>query len=519
MKQSFRSITILLTIILLLPALFFTGYELLQMNKNEKELETVYSRQLDAILFSINLYSEDIITSWASKIRSNIVAGNGFDCLANKKFLVESSQVKSLIIFNESGYYDYCSIDSTINTQSTIIGLTKLIADSSRKISRLKTYYRAGYYKTEQLGFVPNSNSLFYAFISQTTDKNYICILELDQASFIRELMGQKIQATAEDKLSLGINHRDSTSLVYTYGKVTNVSDYQTKKALWLFPAYEIGIRLNDKSVQVLSKERNKMNLLLIVVADLLFIIGAVVVFRNIRKEIRLTRIKSDFISNVSHEIRTPLALISMYAETLDMGRVKTEEKKSEYYQVIYNEAQRLSGIVNRILSFSKIESGKRTYNLTKSSVNELVSRIMQSYSFHLKNKGFDYQLQPGEDLPDILLDTEAIADAFINLLDNAIKYSVDKKELKVTTGHTDKYVFISVTDKGIGISKEEQSLVFDKFYRASMGNLAHIARGTGLGLTIVKNIIDAHRGKMELESTLGQGSTFRILLPMEDKT
>jgi two-component system phosphate regulon sensor histidine kinase PhoR len=110
--------------------------------------------------------------------------------------------------------------------------------------------------------------------------------------------------------------------------------------------------------------------------------------------------------------------------------------------------------------------------------------------------------------------DEDAISDVIINILDNAIKYSTDKKQLEIITGSKKNYIFIEIADKGIGIVKEEQKLIFDKFYRASTGNLAHVARGTGLGLTIVKNIIDAHRGKIELESSPGEGSRFRVMLP-----
>jgi two-component system phosphate regulon sensor histidine kinase PhoR len=518
MKQSFRSITILLTIILLLPALFFTGYELVQMNKNEKELERIYSNQLKPSLFFINNYSVEYINSWAYKIRYSIATNQNPNNESIKKLLEESPQLKSIIYSNEFGEYSLLSLDKKLVSKDLIEGLKKLTTDSSRKINKLKNYFDAGYPRTEPLGKIPNSNSFFYTFIAQAKLGIYICFLEIDQKAFLRELMGPQIQFIAQDRLSIGINQIDSSSLVFKYGNLKDTADYQAKDIMWLFPGFEMGIKMNGKSLQVLSKERTKMNMLFILIADLVFIIGAIVVFRNIRKEIRLTRIKSEFISNVSHEIRTPLALISMYAETLDMGRVRTEEKKAEYYQVIYNEAQRLSGMVNRILSFSKIESGKRTYNFAKSSVNELVSRVMQSYSFHLKNKGFEYLVKLAEDLPDILIDSEAISDAFINLLDNAIKYSTDKKEIEVGAYTNGKYVVISVTDKGIGISKDEQKLVFDKFYRASMGNLAHVARGTGLGLTIVKNIIDAHFGKLELESTIGKGSTFRILLPIEIK-
>ncbi len=517
MRQSFRSITILLTIILLLPAFFFSGFELFQMNKNEKEIETIYSKQLDAILFSINLYSEDIINSWASKIRSNIQPDNKLDCYNLKKILADASQIRSVIFNDEikSLQLKVCSPDSLRDLRILTDEVNILLKDSSKKISKLKSYYKSGYYKTEQLGIGKTTNSEYVIFLFGDKNNFKLCLLEIDQEKFIKELLGQKIQVTAENNLNIGVIERDNRKIVYSSGVLESASDLQVKKPLWIFPQYEIGIKLKDKSIQVLSEERNRLSLYFILLADIIFIIGALVVFRNIRKEVRLAQIKSEFTSNVSHEIRTPLALISMYAETLEMDRVPTEEKKKEYYQIIYNETQRLSGIVNRILSFSKIEEGKRAYIFTSVKLNDLVSKIMQSYSFHLKNKGFVCKINFCQDLPVISADAEAITDAIINLLDNAIKYSLDEKAIEISTGRKSSYVFFEVADKGVGIEKEEQNLVFDKYYRASRGNLAHVAKGTGLGLTIVKNIIDAHKGKIELESKPGEGSKFRILLPV----
>jgi two-component system phosphate regulon sensor histidine kinase PhoR len=487
------------------------------MNKNEKEIETIYSKQLDAILFSINLYSEDIINSWASKIRSNIQPDNKFDCTNLKKLLVEASQIHSVIFSDETknSQLSVCTLDSLRDLKLLKSEVYALLNDSSKKISRLKSYYKGGYYKTEQLGIGKVTNSEFIIFLSGKEGNYKLCLLEIDQEKFIKELLGQKIQVTAENNLVIAVTNHINGKLVYSCGAIDYASELQVKKPLWLFPQYEIGIKLKDKSIQVLSKERNRLNLYFILIADFIFILGALIVFRNIRKEVKLAQIKSEFTSNVSHEIRTPLALISMYAETLEMDRVPTEPKKKEYYKIIYNETQRLSGIVNRILSFSKIEEGKRAYIFASANINELVSKTMESYSFHLKNKGFEYQIKLHPELPEIAADNEAITDAVINLLDNAIKYSLNEKHIEISTGRKNDFVFIEVADKGIGIPKEEQKLVFEKYYRASRGNLAHFAKGTGLGLTIVKNIVEAHKGKTELESKPGEGSKFRILLPV----
>jgi two-component system phosphate regulon sensor histidine kinase PhoR len=517
MKQSFRSITILLTVILLLPAFFFSGFELFQMNKNEKEIENIYSKQLDAILFSINLYSEDIINSWASKIRLNIKPDDKLDCINLKNILSDASQIRSVVFSNEikNQRLTVCTFDSLCNLKILTNEINALLKDSLKKINKLKSYYKGGYFKIEQLGIGHVTNSEYIIFLFGN-DSNYrLCMLEIDQGKFIKELLGQKIQVTAENNLNIGVVNHNSGKLLYSSGALTDSSELQVKKPLWLFPQYEIGIKLKDKSIQVLSKERNRLNLFFILLADFVFILGALVVFWNIRKEIRLAQIKSEFTSNVSHEIRTPLARISMYAETLEMGRVPNEEKKKEYYGIIYNETQRLSGIVNRILSFSKIEEGKRAYIFTSVKLNDLVTKIMQSYNFHLKNKGFECQINLSQDLPVISADAEAITDAVINLLDNAVKYSLNEKYIEISTGSKSGYIFIEISDKGVGIAKEEQKLVFEKYYRASRGNLAHFAKGTGLGLTIVKNIIDAHKGKVGLESKPGEGSKFRILLPV----
>jgi two-component system phosphate regulon sensor histidine kinase PhoR len=207
-----------------------------------------------------------------------------------------------------------------------------------------------------------------------------------------------------------------------------------------------------------------------------------------------------------------------MFAETLEMGRVKTEEKKKEYYTIISKESNRLGRIVNTILNFSKMEAGKRKFNFAKEDLNEVIIQVYQNYNYHLYNKGFDFDYEPGINLPKVMIDREAVSEAIVNLLDNAVKYSGETKFIKMVIGSEIDSVFIEVQDKGIGISEEDQKKVFDKFYRVTSG-LVHATKGTGLGLSLVKQIMDAHKGKIILKSKLGEGSSFKLLFPKNSQS
>jgi two-component system phosphate regulon sensor histidine kinase PhoR len=243
--------------------------------------------------------------------------------------------------------------------------------------------------------------------------------------------------------------------------------------------------------------------------------IGMYFVYRNIKREMELAQIKSDFVSNVSHELRTPLALINMYAETLEMDRIKSEEKKKEYYSIISGETNRLSNIVNRILSFSKLEAGKRNFVLEKIDLNEIAKKIYDTYLHHLQTRQFEFLfVTKGEII--IKGDKEAISEVIVNLIDNASKYSKEIKKIILRTGVQDGFGFVEVEDRGIGIAKEEQDKIFDKFYRASKG-LIHDTKGTGIGLALVKYMVEGNNGKIELESDTSKGSKFRILFPLEE--
>jgi two-component system phosphate regulon sensor histidine kinase PhoR len=148
--------------------------------------------------------------------------------------------------------------------------------------------------------------------------------------------------------------------------------------------------------------------------------------------------------------------------------------------------------------------------------LNEVVDNAALTFLYSLENKGFRYSFEPGENLPVIMADKEAIADAFVNLVDNAIKYSTDDKDITVRTGKYDNYVFVEVEDHGIGISEKNQKYIFDKFYRVTEMNLANNVKGSGLGLAIVKHMMDIHEGKIYIKSTPGSGSLFRLSFPVK---
>jgi two-component system phosphate regulon sensor histidine kinase PhoR len=250
-----------------------------------------------------------------------------------------------------------------------------------------------------------------------------------------------------------------------------------------------------------------------LILLNLIVLIGVWFVFSSIKKEVRLAQLKSDFVSNVSHEIRTPLSLIRMFAETLEMHRVKSEEKKDEYYRIIRKETERLTGIVNSILNLSKMESSSRKYNFVKNSLNNIVDEVINTYQHKMIDENcIDFKK---DNIPETKLDKEAVTEALINLIDNAVKYSGDNCKITLITGQVDNQIYIDVIDNGIGISKENQKKIFEKFYRVSSGNV-HNTQGSGLGLSLVKHIMDAHNGSITVNSKLDEGSTFRLSFPLK---
>ena len=231
-------------------------------------------------------------------------------------------------------------------------------------------------------------------------------------------------------------------------------------------------------------------------------------------RQMRVSQMKSDFVSNVSHELRTPLSSIRVFGEYMRLGRVTKQEKIQEYGEYIEAESRRLTQLINNILDFSKIESAEKKYHFCETDVAELVEQTVSAFEVPLRESGVSIRFSaPAPHPPLMLIDKDAIAQAVMNLLDNAFKYSNGRKEVEVSVTARGAEVCVSVRDHGIGIPAAEQKKIFEKFYRVGSG-LVHDVKGSGLGLSIVLHVVKAHGGRVEVESTPGDGSTFTIVLP-----
>src|SRR5438445_9976910 len=242
---------------------------------------------------------------------------------------------------------------------------------------------------------------------------------------------------------------------------------------------------------------------------------GIFLTYRNVSKEMALARLKSDFVSNVSHELRTPLSLIRLYAETLEMGRITSPEKYQEYYQIIRKESERLTALINNILDFSRIEAGRKEYEFRETDLSALVRNTLESYRYQIEQNGFAFEENISGDIPPLNVDREAIARSLLNLVNNALKYSKDQKFIGVSLCRSNGRVKLEVQDRGIGIAAGEQDKIFEKFYRCG-DPLVHNTKGSGLGLSLVRHIAQAHGGNVFVESVPEKGSKFTIALPID---
>jgi signal transduction histidine kinase len=245
---------------------------------------------------------------------------------------------------------------------------------------------------------------------------------------------------------------------------------------------------------------------------------GVASALRAADRAVKLSRMKSDFVSNVSHELRTPVASIRVFGELLRMGRAQDPEKVREYGEHIEGESRRLTRLIDNILDFSRIESGRKVYRFERGDVREVVDAVIRTFEMRAAAAGMTIACAlPNGPVPPVRMDPDAIAQAFQNLLDNAVKYANGSKAIRVTISEEGGFVAVAVRDSGIGIPRDEQRKIFERFHRVGTG-LVHDVKGSGLGLSIVHHIVEAHGGTVGVESEPGSGSTFTIRLPIEGR-
>jgi len=282
-----------------------------------------------------------------------------------------------------------------------------------------------------------------------------------------------------------------------------------------VFPNLVLAIKYQGTTVADIGMKFLRYNYTVLAGLGLLMLGGIWLTYRNVSREMNLARLKSDFVANVSHELRTPLALIRLYAETLELGRLTAKEKYQEYFRIIREESERLTALINNILDFSRIDAGRKEYEFKETNLADLVRSTLDSYRFQIEQHGFAFEENISSDVPPVIVDREAIARSLLNLVNNALKYSKDHKYIGVSLYRANSRVNLEVQDHGIGISVNEQEKIFEKFYRCG-DPLVHNIKGSGLGLSLVRHIARAHGGDVLVESTPEKGSKFTIALPLD---
>ncbi len=240
---------------------------------------------------------------------------------------------------------------------------------------------------------------------------------------------------------------------------------------------------------------------------------GAVLVFHNVTEIRRLEKIRKDFIANVSHELRTPASSIKGFAETLSAGALEDKKSAKEFIKIIEENSDRLVRLIEDLLDLSKMESGKVDMNLNPCSLYPIIKKVVSQVEGQAKKKCISIETKINKDAAKILADEIFITQAFLNLIDNAVKYTDENGTVSITVQEEKEFIKINVKDNGIGIPEKDLPRVFERFYCVDKAR-SRKAGGTGLGLSIVRHVVEGHGGKVTVKSIFGQGSTFSVTIP-----
>lgn len=386
--------------------------------------------------------------------------------------------------------------------------------------------------KTKRPSF-PAGSSRFY-HLSETIGKEIFLVsyTPIDENSIFgirinSEVLATKLLPPILGKLPLGkdwhvqikdefgniVVGEDITHLKGVIPQLTFSRDFEENFPPWMVNIFQSDPGLHERQFNL----RRNIYILTVAVVIIALLFGGFLAIRSTAKELKLAKLKSDFVSTVSHEFRTPLTSIRYLAEMLQRGRVQEEDRKKQYYETITSESERLSRLIENILDFSKIEAGMKEYQFEETDITELARDVGSRFQRQIAPKEFIIKSEISDQIPKISVDREAISRALFNLLDNAAKYSGESRNIFLRAWHDRESTFLEVEDEGVGISKEEQKRIFEKFYRAEYTHDSSI-KGSGIGLTLVAHIVKAHCGEVLLESDLGRGTKITMKLPAKQE-
>jgi signal transduction histidine kinase len=355
--------------------------------------------------------------------------------------------------------------------------------------------------------FIPTVMRDWMTSVQQPTGFPHLETVVLDEG-------GKEIFASHPDHTAkmIPVDERSFAIIFFDKELLEFAAPYEQRREIW-------GLRTSygpQPIPEIVSASTRPQQALMIVLA-IAMALGVFLVAGAAAREVRVAELKSNFVASVSHDLKTPLALIQLFAETLELGRVRTPERAQEYYSIINGEAKKLTRLIENILDFSRMEAGLRPYRIEPADLRESLTKVLSRMETQFSQGNFVVKTSIDPDLPRIMADEGAAEQAFENLLANAMKYSGDARTIEVAARRANGHIVVSVTDHGIGISRREQGRIFRKFYRVQR-ELGGGPQGTGLGLAIVDHTMRGHGGFVHVESEPDQGSTFSLHFPIPNE-
>ena len=282
---------------------------------------------------------------------------------------------------------------------------------------------------------------------------------------------------------------------------------------------YNWRLQVSPKAAAELAlrvQNRRSLELLMLLLSCIVIVAGIAAMLVAAEKERRVSALKSEFVANVSHELKTPLALVRMFGEMLQSGRVASEEKRQEYLDIIVRESERLSNLIENVLDFAKVERrGRDAYELVDGDVGEAVAKAANVYRYRAEKDAVKLVVDVAPNLPLAKIDERAVQLAVINLVDNALKYAPNGKRVTVRASHERGSIAVRVIDEGPGVPADERQRIFERFVRGGRregDDATARIRGSGIGLALVKHIAESHGGRAWVEGT--SGATFVFTIP-----
>ncbi|NQT03962.1 MAG: GHKL domain-containing protein [Planctomycetes bacterium] len=430
--------------------------------------------------------------------------------------------------FSEKDANDLVSLlSATLDTIESVelSGLTEQVSEQVKR--QISTVLDA--YQTRKVGAAAFGRPAFATFESWSEDS--FRRLELPEEAFgVYHNSGGKtylllkkakefssdFDSCGADLEELGVSYRITDSFgIYACGlENPEKAAFLTAPLGKLFPSWHVEIHFKD--IDIFETTADKQKVIYVwtgILAIAVMFAAGLLATRVVGKQIRINKLKNDFIATVSHELKTPLASMRVLVDTLLEGSYRDQQQVTEYLQLVSKENERLTGLIDNFLTFSRMERNKQAFAMFNTSPFSIARDAAEAVKTKFSMGQCKFEVNIQEDLPEVSADRNAMVTVLINLLDNAYKYSYDNKQIELRVSPEDSMVCFYVSDKGRGMSRRSVRKIFNRFYQADR-SLSRYAEGCGLGLSIAKFIVDAHKGTIFVESKVGKGSTFTVKLP-----